>query len=307
MGAKQVLSLPLAAEMAERRRQFAAEPASMVEEVLAYGAVVGSRVEFCGRRPSCLDYARKLIRAEEEAGRSFASGLVLIASELKAGRGRFARPWHAPAGGLWLTVVLVNTLLPQHARFYPLAAGVAVAETLRSFGLPAQIKWVNDILVDGRKIAGMLLETDYGRRRREEYVLLGIGLNVNNHDFPPELDGLAVSMGQVAGRRFDLDQVAACLLAKLRWQIGLLHWVEARQLAMEGDSGEPPADHPLLASWRELSDCLKRRVLFGFNVQQKTQYEAVVEDIDPAGGLVMRLAADGRMVTEYAGEIIYLS
>ncbi|MDZ7641376.1 MAG: biotin--[acetyl-CoA-carboxylase] ligase [Desulfurivibrio sp.] len=307
MGAERVLSLPLAAEMAERRRQLGAEPASMVEEVLAYGAVVGSRVEFCGRLPSCLDYARTLIRDDEAAGRSFASGRVLIASELEAGRGRFARPWHAPAGGLWLTMVLVNTLLPQHARFYPLAAGVAVAETLRSFGIPAHLKWVNDILVNGRKIAGMLLETDHGLVRREEYVLLGIGLNVNNGDFPPDLQELAVSMRQVVGRKLDLKQVAARLLVKLRWQLGLLHYIEARQLAAEGDSGEPPADHPLLASWRELSDCLGRRVLFGFNVQQQPQYEAVVEDIDPAGGLVMRLVADGRRVIEYAGEIQYLS
>ena len=301
-----ILPLPLAAESLRRRPLF---PAAMVAEVMAYGATVGSRVELIPHCASGLDHARSLIREEERAGRSFADGRVLIVRELAAGRGRFARPWHAPAGGLWLTVILVNTLLPQHARFYPLAAGVACAETLRSFGLDARIKWVNDLLVGGRKVAGILLETDYGCLQQEEYILLGIGINVNNREFPRELEGLATSTREHLGQELDLDEVAAHLLVKLRWNIGLLHQVEARQLEEEGDSGEPPAAHPLLAAWRGLSDTIGRRVLFGFDLQQNprnSQYEAVVEDIEPGGGLVLRLLADGRQVTEYAGEIRYL-
>lgn len=303
MNLPELADLPLAAEIALRRREYAAE---VVDEVLAYGAVVGSQIDFFPRQSSCLDHARQLIREDEEAGRSFASGRVLLAGELSGGRGRFARYWHAPPGGLWLTLVLVNTLLPQHARLLPLAAGVAVAETLRSLGAPARIKWVNDLLLQGRKVAGMLLETDYGRHRREEYLLLGIGINVNNEHFPPELAGLAGSLKQSLGRELALEDVAARLLLKLRWNIGLLHQVEASQLAAEGDSGEPPAHHPLLATWRRLSDTIGRRVGFGFNVQEKIEYEALVEDVDPAGGLILRLAADGRRLTEYAGEIVYL-
>lgn len=293
----------LADEPACRRGQF---PAEMVEQVLAHGAVVGSRIEVFAQQGRCMDYARKLIREHEAADRSFPSGLVFIARELSAGRGRFDRSWHAPPGGLWLTLVLVNTLLPQHGRFYSLAAGVACAETIRSFGIDARIKWVNDILVGPAKLAGILIETDRGLLGREEYVLIGIGINVNNDLFPSELNGLALSMKEAKGGELDLEQVTDCLLAKLRWNIGLLHHVEARQLAEEGDSGEPPPSHPLLAAWRKLSDTIGRRVLFGFDIQKAPQYEAVVEDIDPGGGLVLRLAADGRRITEYAGEIIYL-
>ncbi len=287
----------------EFRREFAVDAAS---EILAYGAVVGSRIELFQRRNRCMDYARELIRDYETAGRSFPSGQVFIARELADGRGRFARSWHAPAGGLWLTLVMVNTLLPQHGRFYPLAVGVACAETMRSFGIEASIKWVNDILVDNRKLAGTLIETDRGLSGEEEYVLIGIGINVNNDRFPPELAGMAGSMKDILGREVSLEEVAARLLAKLRWNIGLLHHVEARQLAEEGDSGEPPEHHPLLAAWRQLSDTIGRRVMFGFDIQRRPQYEAVVEAIDSSGGLVLRHLEDGAQITEYAGEIAYL-
>ncbi|HET98192.1 MAG TPA: biotin--[acetyl-CoA-carboxylase] ligase, partial [Desulfurivibrio alkaliphilus] len=230
----------LAEELAHRRRRF---PAAMAEEVLARGAMVGSQVEFFAHQRRCMDYARELIREYEAADRAFPSGLVFIARELSGGRGRFARSWHAPPGGLWLTLVLVNTLLPQHGRFYPLAAGVACAETVRSLGVEARIKWVNDILVGPAKLAGILVETDRGLLGREEYVLIGIGINVNNDLFPAELNGLALSTKEVLGVELDLQLVAARLLAKLRWNIGLLHYVEARQLAEEGDSGEPPPSH----------------------------------------------------------------
>lgn len=277
-----------------------------VAEIMAYGAVVGSRVEVFSRRERCMDYARALIRDYEAAGRSFPSGQVFIARELAGGKGRFDRSWHAPIGGLWLTLVVVNTLLPQHGRFYSLAVGVACAETLRSFGINVSIKWVNDILLDNRKLAGTLIETDRGLHGAEEYLLIGIGINVNNDRFPSELHGLAGSMKEALGGETAVEEVAARLICKLRWNIGLLHYVEAEQLAEEGDTGEPPADHPLLHSWRQLSDTIGRRVMFGFDIQRRPQYEAVVEDIEPSGGLVLRHLADGARIVEHAGEIIYL-
>ncbi|MDF1614642.1 biotin--[acetyl-CoA-carboxylase] ligase [Desulfurivibrio dismutans] len=291
---------------AEERRCRTAFTREAITEIMAYGAMVGSAVELFQRRERCMDYARALIRDYETAGHSFPSGQVFIARELAAGKGRFARSWHAPAGGLWLTLVLVNTLLPQHGRFYSLAVGVACAETLRSFGVPASIKWVNDILLNNRKLAGTLIETDRGLHGAEEYVLIGIGINVNNDRFPSELLGLAGSMKEVLGRETPVEEVAARLLCKLRWNLGLLHYVEARQLAAEGDTGEPPEKHPLLESWRQLSDTIGRRVMFGFDIQRQPQYEAVVEDIEPSGGLVLRHLADGAIIIEHAGEIIYL-
>ncbi len=289
------------AEAAERGGgDFSPELAS---RIIRYGGVVGSRIERFDRRGRCMDYGRDLIRRAEEEDRSFPSGTVLIASELTAGKGRFARLWHAPQGGLWLTLILVNTLLPEHGRFYPLAVGVALCEAVRSFGVDAHLKWVNDVHVKNRKLAGVLIETERGPRFGEEYILIGIGLNVNNDVFPPELIDSAVSLRQLLGRELDVDEVAGQLLAKLAWNIGLLHHAEAEALHA---AGEPVPPHPILARWLALSDTIGRRVRFGFDVQREPQYEAVVQGLDHAGGLILRLSEDDTTVIEHAGEILYL-
>lgn len=290
----------LAAEAAGRGREF---PPEIASRIIRYGGVVGSRIEHFDRRGRCMDYGRDLIRRHEETGHSFPSGLVLVASELTEGKGRFARTWHAPAGGLWLTLILVNTLLPEHGRFYPLAVGVACCEAVRHFGVDAHLKWVNDVHVGGRKLAGVLIETERGPRFGEEYILVGIGLNVNNDAFPPELRDTAVSLRQLLGREIDLAEVAGQLLSKLAWNIGLLHHAEAEAFHAADDEAVP---HPILARWLALSDTIGRRVLFGFDVQREPQYEAVVQGLDPEGGLILRLSEDHATVVEHAGEILYL-
>lgn len=289
-----------AAEAAGRAPSFSSEIAS---RIMRYGAVVGSRIERFESRGRCMDYGRELIRRHEEEGSSFPSGLVLVAGELTAGKGRFARAWHAPQGGLWLTLMLVNTLLPEHARFLPLAVGVACCETARHFGVDAHLKWVNDVHVDKRKLSGVLIETERGQRFGEEYLLVGIGLNVNNDAFPPELRENAVSLRQLLGRKLDLEVVAAQLLAKLAWNIGLLHHAEAEAFHAEEETAHL---HPVLRRWLELSDTVGRRVLFGFDVQREPQYEAVVQGLDPEGGLILTLTEDNSTVVEHAGEILYL-
>ncbi|MEW6593552.1 MAG: biotin--[acetyl-CoA-carboxylase] ligase [Thermodesulfobacteriota bacterium] len=289
------------AEAAGRVPSFSPEIAS---RIIRYGGVVGSRMERFDRRGRCMDYGRELIRQYEDAGHSFPSGTVLIAGELTAGKGRFARTWHAPEGGLWLTLILVNILLPEHARFLPLAVGVACCEAARHFGAEARLKWVNDVHVAKRKLSGVLIETERGPRFGEEYLLVGIGLNVNNGAFPPELRDSAVSLRQLLGRQLDLDEVAGQLLAKLAWNIGLLHHAEAE--AFHAPVEESQAPHPILSRWLELSDTIGRKVLFGFDVQRDPLYEAVVEGLDPEGGLILRLCEDHATVVEHAGEILYL-
>ena len=272
--------------------------------ILRYGAMVGTEIEHLTQAPRCMDLARARILACEEANCSFASGRVIIADQLTHGKGRFLRHWHAPAGGLWLVLTLVNTLLPQHAALYSLAAGVACCETLRHYQVNATIKWVNDVMVNGRKAAGILTETLRTSNGGEEYVLIGIGVNVNNTVFAPELRNTAASMAEFSGYPFDLAEVTARLLAKLSWNIGLLHYAEAEQLAADRGLGDD-LPHPLIAVWRSLSDTIGRRVRFGFNVAEAPQYTAKVMDIDNRGQLLMRLD-DGQMVCENGGEIVYV-
>lgn len=272
--------------------------------ILRYGAMVGAEIEHLSEASRCMDLARAEIHACEREDRSFSSGRVIIADQLTNGRGRFLRHWHAPAGGVWLVLTLANTLLPEHAALYPLAAGVACCEAVRHFGLNATVKWVNDVLLGGRKVAGILTEIVQSSRGGEEFVLIGIGLNVNNTIFTPELRNTAVAMREFSGHLLDLTEVAATLLAKLSWNIGLLHHVEGEGLLRDRGM-EDDAVHPLLAAWRALSDTIGRRVRFGFNVVESVQYTATVVDIDGKGHLLMRLD-NGQLVCEGGGEIMYL-
>jgi len=266
--------------------------------------MVGADIEHLAEASRCMDLARAEIAACDREDRSFPSGRVIIADQLTRGKGRFLRHWHAPVGGVWLVLALANTLLPEHSALYPLAAGVACCEAVRHFGLSATVKWVNDVYLGGRKVAGILTETVQTPQGSEEFVLIGIGLNVNNTAFAPELRNTAGAMRDFSGHPFDLPEVTATLLAKLSWNIGLLHYVEADGLAMDRGLGGAQL-HPLLTAWRSLTDTIGRRVRFGFNVVEAAQYTATVLDIDANGHLVMRLD-DGQLVCEGGGEIMYL-
>jgi len=281
--------------------------AEIVERVLRYGAPVGSTIEQFDRDDRCMDRARRLVREFEESDRSFPSGMVLLAGELTGSKGRFQRYWHAPPGGLWMTLVVVNTLLPEHTLFYPLAAGVACCETVRQYEVDAHLKWVNDVHVGGRKLAGVLTETMSGPKYGEQYILIGIGINVNNESFPEELGPLAVSMMSLLGTGLDINLFAARLLAKLAWNIGLLHYEEKTRLELaDGTGREGGKPHMLLERWRQLSDSIGRKVWFGFDVQKNPQYRAEVLGIDESGGLILRHEEDGATVIEHAGEIAYI-
>jgi BirA family transcriptional regulator, biotin operon repressor / biotin---[acetyl-CoA-carboxylase] ligase len=289
-------------EISCRSRDF---PPETLHAILRYGAPVGAVIEHHPCLHRGMEYARRLIAEKEEQGLSFPTGTVIMADELTGGQGRFRRAWHAPPGGLWLTLVLVNTLLPAATRLFPLAAGLACCEAVRSYGIDARLKWVNDIHVAGRKLAGILTETMVGPRYREEYILIGVGVNVNNLQFPAELSSLAVSVRGLLGREIELQLFAARLLAKFVWNIGMLHFEEQCQLEEDGGPGQE-RQSLLLASWRRLSDTIGRRVRFGYDVQIQPQYEAQVMALDVDGALVLRMLPDGQLVTEHSGEIIYL-
>lgn len=282
-------------------------PPEAVAEVYRYGAIVGSEIQSFASLDRGMAYAKKLIHDCEQQDRSFASGTAIFADQLADGQGRFGRYWHAPPGGVWMTVAFANTLLPESTSLYPLAAGLACCETIREYDVAGQLKWVNDVHVGGKKIAGILTETVIGPRHGEEYVLVGIGVNVNNESFPPELADLALSMRSVLGVSLDLEMFAARLLAKLSWSIGLLHYEEKARLQGDDGSARIEAEPLLVKMWRQASDTIGRKVLFGYDVQKNPQYEAVVEGLSPDGGIMLRHLADNVSVVEYSGEITYLS
>jgi BirA family biotin operon repressor/biotin-[acetyl-CoA-carboxylase] ligase len=133
-------------------------------------------------------------RAREFAQRGAPHGTVVTAAEQTAGRGRQGRTWAAPAG----RAILCSVVVLDPPRLLPLAAGVAVAETVDvamgiSGSSQAHLKWPNDVLVGGRKVAGILVEG----RPQERWAVVGVGMNVAvlEDEFPPELQGLAGTLG----------------------------------------------------------------------------------------------------------------
>src|SRR5262245_31229443 len=168
-------------------------------------------------------------------------GTMVVAAAQTRGRGRFGRDWFSPAGaGLYVSLVCRN---PVVAPMLTLAGGVAVAEGIRAAtGLPVQIKWPNDIVVDGgssrrRKLAGILAEASTGDRGLQ-YGVLGFGINVTRASLPPELADRATSIETELGRVPDPAAVLAETLAAFAAAVDLL------------SRGAP---QPVLDRWRWLA------------------------------------------------------
>lgn len=143
-------------------------------------------------------------------------GTLLFAESQTAGRGQFQRPWSSAAGlGLWFSLLfrlpINDTTIPSLSAF----AAVALVNTLQKLGTSDYgIKAPNDVLIGGRKVAGILVETRLGRN---PFAVIGIGLNVNHasQDFPEELKDRATSLAMATGAPLDRTIVASALITEL--------------------------------------------------------------------------------------------
>jgi BirA family biotin operon repressor/biotin-[acetyl-CoA-carboxylase] ligase len=202
--------------------------------------------------------------ARELAARGAPHGTLVTAAEQVAGRGRQGRVWTAPAG----TSLLCSWLIREPGPLLSLAAGVAVAEVC---GDQALIKWPNDILIDGRKVSGILVEG----RPQERWAVVGIGVNVavRPQQFPPELRDRAGTLGLAQA---DVEVV----LARLR--DALQRWLNAPAPAI-------------------LDAVRARDALRGQPVQWE-QGDGIAAGIDDAGRLLVRLSS-GDLAALDAGEV----
>lgn len=171
--------------------------------------VVGRRIEYRDSLPSTSDRARALA-AEGEP-----EGTVIIAGEQTRGRGRSERSWHSPPGlGLYMSVLLRPRAPGSEAPFFGLLAAVATAGALE-----ASIKWPNDLLLEGRKVAGILTEARSNQQGIRDLVIgIGVNLNQKTEDFPPEIRSSATSLGIARGGPVQGIGVAESILVELgRW------------------------------------------------------------------------------------------
>ncbi|HJQ25046.1 MAG TPA: biotin--[acetyl-CoA-carboxylase] ligase [Blastocatellia bacterium] len=229
--------------------------------------------------PSTNDLARQL--AEQGAP----EGTAILAREQTRGRGRQGRVWSSPRGeGLYLSVILRPTFAPSQATILTLAAAIAVAETLAlDYHLAVDIKWPNDIHAGGKKICGILVESSI-EKSRLDYVVLGVGVNLGQRDFPFELQAVATSLLIESGERVTPDAFAAPLLGRLdAW-----YQVALRQTA------------EIIARWQELSSYAEGcavRVEDG-----ERALEGITRGLAPTGALIVETAG-GERCEIVAGEI----
>ncbi len=221
--------------------------------------------------------------AEEGA----AEGTVVIADAQTRGKGRLGRQWESPAGvNLYCSIILRPPIMPLHAPQLTFLSAVAVAEAIeRTASLTPAIKWPNDVLVNGLKVAGMLNEMS-AETERVEFLILGIGVNINmkQDQFPSDLRHPASSLAIEAGREVQRLPFARALLESLD-----SHYV--RYLARGYD--------PLRQAWLARSAVMGRRVRVS---SQDGEITGTVEGIDEIGALLIK-DTDGLTQRILAGDV----
>ncbi|KAI7248598.1 hypothetical protein KC345_g11843, partial [Hortaea werneckii] len=183
------------------------------------------RENFVSSWPGRIERMETVTSTQEEAKKlaegGAPEGTAIMAEEQTGGRGRMGRKWHSPRGkGIWMSLVLRPNLPLSLTPQLTLLAGVAVCTAIREVtGVPAGIKWPNDLLAGGRKICGILLESSL-REGGLHYCIAGIGIAVNltKDDYPAELQGIGTSLLiEGGGIPVDRTRLAEAVLAELEY------------------------------------------------------------------------------------------
>jgi BirA family biotin operon repressor/biotin-[acetyl-CoA-carboxylase] ligase len=207
---------------------------------------------------------------------------VVVADYQASGRGRRGRTWEASPGPSLLCTILVRPrLAPTQWPAYSLVAAVAVAEALaRTAALAARLKWPNDVLIAGRKIAGILLESRSVGDTATAVIAVGVGVNLAQRAFPAALAARATSVAIESGRAVPRDTMLGALLDAF----------DAWRARLEGEGMAP-----VRARWLAVADTIGRRVSID-------GVSGVAVDLDPDGALVLEGA--GRRHRVMAGEAL---
>lgn len=151
------------------------------------------------------------IKAQELAEKGYQSGTLVVADKQESGKGRRGRSWVSPSGtGIFMTLMIKPDINPNNASMLTLVAALAVAKAITSVtGEEALIKWPNDIVVNSKKVCGILTEMN-AQFDYINHIVVGIGINVHNESFPEEISQMASSlMIEAGGKRFHRAQIIA--------------------------------------------------------------------------------------------------
>lgn len=194
--------------------------------------VIGRDIRVFEETTSTNDVIEKLARDGVK------EGAVVFAESQTKGRGRLGRKWSSPTHkGLWLSILLRPKLSPQETTQLTVASATALRRAIKKVtGVAADIKWPNDLLIDGKKVVGILTEMS-AEVDRVRHVILGIGVDVNQTDFPPELRAIATSLKAEAGEEISRAELAVEILRELDFDYARICTGEFAAVADEWETG----------------------------------------------------------------------
>lgn len=241
---------------------------------------IGRTVEYYEVITTTNQYAKK---AGEEGA---PEGLLVVAEEQTQGKGRFGRWWKTPSGTcIAMTLLLRPKLPPARISMVTLVMGLAVTAACRElYGLPAGIKWPNDVVLHGKKVCGILTEMS-AEMMAVNYIVIGTGINVNLKEFPKELEDTATSIALELGHEVNRAQLIAACMKKFE------EYYEA--FVQDGDLSR------LMETYNDwlLNKGQQVRVL-----EPGSEYTGIALGINHAGELFVQ-REDGSVETVYAGEV----
>ena len=214
-------------------------------------------------------------------------GLIVLADEQTAGTGRLNRTWHSPHGGLYFSLLVrPMSIVASDTPLITLTVGIAVVKVLHSaLGLEAKLKWPNDVLLDNRKVAGILVESAF-IGNDVEYAVIGIGINANvtTSDFPKSLRTSVTSLQEKRQQPIDLPRLFEYLVGQLEfWYL---------KLRDKGFKSIEP-------HYRRLCTTLGKQVTFDFEGKQVT---GLAKGLNPDGSLIIQ-TAEGHQIIR-SGDVI---
>lgn len=240
----------------------------------------GKRLEYFEQTDSTNIQARRLA----EAGAPH--GTLAVADCQAAGKGRRGRTWNSPAGtGIFMSLVLRPSFTARSASMLTLVAALAVSEGIQqAAGLRTGIKWPNDIVCGGRKLCGILTEmSTEGEDIR--YVVVGMGINVNTEEFPPELERTATSLKRELGRSVKRSQVIGAVMTAFEAYYQVFEKTEDLSVLMEEYNGRSANRGKQVAV-----------------LDPAGEYRGEALGIDSQGSLLVRLP-DGQVKPVISGEV----
>lgn len=216
------------------------------------------------------------------------NGLVIVSEKQTNAKGRSGKPWESPLGGVWLSIILTPSITQNKIPIITLSTGLAVEKTFERLGIEnAEIKWPNDVLINGKKVCGILTEA-IAKFNTIERVIVGVGIdvNLNVEDLPEDLQDGTDSLKSIVGKEFDENEVIKIFLEEFE---------KIYKVILDEDYEK------VLKEWRKYSYSIGKNV--EIRPPFSKSYDAYVVGIDSEGILIVE-KTDGTLEKVISGECI---